>query len=155
MNTVSRKDLLQAADDLGISYGKRETSTSIAKKIKDVSGEDYQVEAAAPAAIADKVKAATEAREAAPEVKALKENDMIRCIIHPQDAEDKMKVVKGHLNGERFEAPLRTEIDFPRKFLPCIKDAVHEVKEAILNEEGNPTGKYIDRVVKRYIMETV
>ncbi len=129
---LDRKAVFARAEDLGIEFKKNASTKSIAKMIEDLTGEEIEVEKTEP---------------------AIKESGIIRCIIHSNDKDNDEIEVYGGLNGKNFQVQIGEEIDFEEKFLPCINDAFVDKQVAILDEDGNPTGKYKNRRFKRYIIE--
>ena len=133
---MERKDVLARAEELGIELShKTEKTASVIKKIEDLTGEKIVVETV---------------KKTEKEV-----SDTVRCIIHSNDKDnDEIEAYFG-INGDNIQVLLGEEIDFPKKFLPCVSDASVEEKIAILNDAGEVTGKYRERVRKNYILERV
>ena len=130
---LDRKEVLARAKDLGIEHHKTAKTTAIAKMIEDLTGDILDVET--------------------PKVKEDKGSDTIRCIIHSNDKDNDELEAVGSLNGETWQVILGEEIDFPKKFVTCIRDAYVDTKIAILDEDGQPTGKYKERRRQNFIIE--
>ena len=134
---MERKDVLARAKELGIELRhKTEKTVDIIKKIEDLTGEKTII-------------------ETKPAPKEDTESDTIRAIIHSNDRDNDFVDAYVGINGENATFPLGEEIDFPKKFLPCIQDAVANEKIAILDAKGAVTGEYKERVRKNYILERV
>lgn len=133
MAELTRAEVLEKAKDLGIEHHKSAKTTAVAKMVEDLTGETYELK--------KNVEPVT--------------SGTIRCIIHSNDRENDEREVRGSLNGETWRALIGEEIEFPKKFLPCLDGAVEEQRVSVLDEAGQPTGKYKDRKHKRYILERV
>ncbi len=135
---MERKDVLERAKELGIELRhKTEKTVDIIKKIEDLTGEKIILNANTTAPKEDK------------------KSDTIRAIIHSNDKDNDYVDAYVGVNGDNATFPLGEEIDFPKKFLPCIQDAVTKEKIAILDAKGAVTGEYKTRIRKNYILERI
>ena len=139
MKEITRDEAFDLAEELGLDISKNTSSKHVAKKLSLVTGEEYEI-----------VKS-EETKEAAKTAKD--DDDTLRCIIHSNDRDNDEIEVVGSVNGEFFQAQIGEEIDFPKKFIPALDGAYYDERVAVLDDDGNPTGKYKERRVKRYILE--
>jgi len=137
---LNRKDALEMATELGIDFKKTAKTTALVGMINELTGKEYSY---------DNGKGETE--------KIVDTNktdeDTVFCMIHSNDRDNDETEVVGSVNGETYQVLIGEEINFPKRFLPSLNNAVMEVKTAILDEAGQPTGKYRERKVKRYVLE--
>ena len=141
---LTRADALEMAEELGIEHHKTAKTDYVVKLINELTDGDHTV--------ADPKSPKIEEGEDKPETKPENE-DTVFCMIHSNDRDNEEVEVVGSVNGETYQAQIGEETNFPKKFLPSIECAVMEVKVAILDDAGQPTGKYKERKVKRYVIE--
>lgn len=137
MKEITRDEAFALAEELGVDVNKNLNGPQLAKKLTLVTGEEYSV-----------IKSGETKQEA-----KKGDGDTIRCIIHSNDRDNDEVEVVGSVNGEFFQAQIGEEIDFPKKFIAALDGAYYDERVAVLDEDGNPTGKYKERRVKRYILE--
>lgn len=140
MKEITRDEAFKIGEDLGLDLSNRLQNKQLEKKLNLVTGEEYKI------AKSDKGEKKEEDK---------KESDTIRCIIHSNDRDNDEYEVVGSVNGEFFQAQIGVEIDFPKKFVPSLEGAQYTEMISEFDEDGNPTGKYKERIVKRYIIERV
>jgi len=149
MKTLTRDEAIEMATDLDIDFKKTHKTTYIIKLINDLTGNDYK-EKGEHEEKNDKKQAKNK-----DDATKVGEEDTVRCIIHSNDRDNEETEVVGSVNGKTYQAQIGEEIDFPKEFIPSIKDAVIEVKMAILDDSGQPTGKYKERKQPRFVIERV
>jgi len=139
---LNRAAALELADKMGIEYKKTVKTNDLITMINQVTGEEYGYDngKGETTKIVDK---------------KVVHKDTVLCMIHSNDRDNEETEVVGSLNGETFQAMIGEEFEFPKKFIPAIKDAVMEIQTAILNDAGEPTGKYRERRQPRYVIERI
>lgn len=169
---LTRDEAKETATKLGIEFNVRAKTVAIIALINEATGEEYTVkdetviepvkspitttaDVGLDTVIPEADTVEDEAGEAGSTTGEVDGGDTVRCIIHSNDRDNAETEIRGGLNGETFRAQIGEEIDFPVKFMPCITDATADKQKAILNDDGQPTGKYKKYKHKRYILERV